>query len=214
MSNSILLSTAWFAPVHYYALFSRFQEVYIEQFENFNKQTFRNRCEIYAANGKLPLVVPVVKGRGRKIKIKDLQVSYDEQWQRTHWKSVVSAYNTSPFFEYYQDDLVGFFEKKYRFLLDLNVKVHEVICNILEIDDTFTFTEDFEKVPPGSLNFREQISPKVSYAYDPGFMPVPYTQVFSEKHGFIANLSILDLIFNEGPNSLNILIASIQEDRN
>lgn len=209
--NNILLSTSYFPPVQYFTKFLQFEKIYIEQFENFSKQTYRNRCEIMGANGIIPLVVPVVKGRGKKIKIRDLQISYDTDWQRNHWRTIFSAYNSSPFFEFYKDDISPFFDRQHKYLFDLNQEVLETLCELLEMEPPIVFTEDFEKVPEDTLNFRETISPKKQKALpDENFSPEKYTQVFSEKFGFVANLSILDLLFNEGPNSYNILEHSVR----
>lgn len=205
----ILLSTAYFAPIQYYSEFLRANTVYLEQFENFIKQTYRNRCVIPGGNGPIQLIVPVVKGRGPKILIKDLKISYDTDWQRNHWRTIFSAYSSSPFFEYYKDDIHPFFDTKHKFLLDFNMQIHEIICELLEIDNIAVLTDDFEKVPVATLNLRERISPKNKMEIDNCFQPVNYTQVFSEKLGFIPNQSILDLLFNEGPNSYTILEGSI-----
>jgi len=203
--KDILLSTAYFAPIQYYSKFLNADKVYIEQFENFIKQTYRNRCVILGGNGPIQLIVPVVKGRGPKILIKDLKISYDTDWQRNHWRTIFSAFNSSPFFEYYKDDIQPFFEKKHQFLLDFNLKIHDTICELLEIQNSAVLTDDFEKVPTGTLNLRECISPKIKTQTDSHFQAIEYTQVFSEKLGFVPNLSILDLLFNEGPNSYSIL---------
>ena len=208
--KGILLSTTYFGPVHYYSRIVKHSPVYIEQFEHFNKQTYRNRCVILGANDQVSLVVPVVKGRGPKILIKDLKISYDVNWQRNQWQTIISAYNSSPYFEYYQDEIQHFFEKNWKFLLDLNLSIHDKICDFLEIENKAILTEDFEKVPENILNFRETISPKNKTQTDQYFQPVKYTQVFSEKFGFVPNLSILDLLFNEGPNSYTILEGSIK----
>ncbi len=209
--NAVLLSAAYFAPVQYYTKILSFSTIYIEQYEHFNKQTYRNRCNILGANGPISLVIPVVKGRGPKILMKDLQVSADTDWQRNHWRTIFSAYNSSPYFEFYRDDLYIFFEKKWKFLLDLNLSIHSTICELLEIENNVLLTPDFEKVPETTLNLRENISPKThKVATDRNFYPAAYTQVFAEKFGFIPNLSILDLLFNEGPNSLSILEESTQ----
>jgi hypothetical protein len=209
MSGFVLLSTAYFAPIQYYSEFLRAEKVYIEQFENFIKQTYRNRCVIMGGNGPIQLIVPVVKGRGPKILIKDLQISYDTEWQRNHWRTIFSAYSSSPFFEYYKDDIYPFFETKHRFLLDFNLKIHEIICELLEYENNAVLTADFEKVPEGTVNLRERISPKIKTQSDNDFQTVKYTQVFSDKLGFVPNLSILDLLFNEGPNGYSVLEGSI-----
>jgi hypothetical protein len=208
-SGTILLSTAYFAPIQYYSKFQDSEKVYIEQFENFIKQTYRNRCVILGGNGPIQLIVPVVKGRGPKILIKDLEISYDTDWQRNHWRTIFSAYSSSPFFEYYKDDIHPFFETKHSFLFDLNLKIHETICELLEIENNAVLTSDFEKVPEGTVNLRERISPKIKTQSDNDFQTVQYTQVFSDKLGFVPNLSILDLLFNEGPNGYSVLEGSI-----
>lgn len=203
--HAVLLSTAYFGPVQYYSFCVKTEKVYIEQYENFIKQTYRNRCVILGGNGPIQLIVPVVKGRGPKTLIKDLQISYDTNWQRNHWRTIFSAYNSSPFFEYYKDDFLPFYETKHRFLLDFNLKIHETICELLEIDNNTILTDDFEKVPGGTINYRELISPKINWQSDTNFKSVKYTQVFSDKLGFVPNLSILDLLFNEGPNGYAVL---------
>lgn len=209
--KSILLSTAAFAPVQYMVKMLQYEQVFIEAFENFPKQTFRNRYEILAANSPVSLVIPVVKGRGRKVKIKDLKISYDTDWQRNHWRTIFSAYNSSPFFEYYKDDILPFFEKPWKYLFDYNQSSLQTVCELLELEPQLHLTTDFETIPPETLNFREAINPKSHKASpDEHFIPEPYTQVFSDRFGFTPNLSILDLLFNEGPNSLNVLEASIR----
>lgn len=213
-TNCILFSTAYFAPVQFYSRFIIHPEIYIEQFEHFNKQTYRNRCVILGGNNSITLVVPVIKGRGAKVLIKDLKIAYDMNWQRNQWRTIFSAYNSSPFFEYYKDDILPIFEKKTKYLLDLNQSIHKTICDLLEIENKSELTTDFETVPNNTLNFREIISPKNITHPDPDFQPQAYTQVFSEKFGFIPNLSILDLLFNEGPNALTILENSIRLNNN
>jgi hypothetical protein len=210
--TGILLSTAYFGPIRYFSKLVSFPEIYIEQHENFVKQTYRNRTIILGANGPIPLIVPVEKGREKKIKIKDLRIAYDEEWQRNHWRTIFSAYNSSPFFEYYADDIEPFFRKRYQFLFDFNQQITVSILEMLEISANLILTEDFEKVPENCLNFREQISPKTHLIEpDPNFTTQPYTQVFSEKFGFVPDLSILDLLFNEGPSAHSILLDCFQE---
>lgn len=201
-----MLSTAYFAPIRYFSKLAAYPEIYIEKHENFVKQTYRNRTIILGANGPIPLIVPVEKGRDRKVRIADLRIAYDEEWQRNHWRTIFSAYNSSPFFEYYADDIEVFFNKKYRYLFDFNQQITQTILELLEIDSTLINTDDFEQITEGYLNFREQISPKAHLVLpDPNFEAQPYTQVFSEKFGFVPDLSILDLLFNEGPSAAEIL---------
>lgn len=214
MKPAVLLSSAYFAPVHFYARFLYHPKVFIEQFENFTKQTYRNRCVILGGNGPISLVVPVVKGRGPKILMKDILISYDSEWQRNHWQTIVSAYNSSPYFEYYQDEIEPFFNKKFTYLIDYNQKIHETICHFLEMEDYSVLTKDFEKIPPDTFNLRELITPKNNINPDKDFQPKSYTQVFDEKFGFIPNLSILDLLFNEGPNAYTFLIKSLVAETN
>jgi len=195
--------------VHFYSRYIHHSTVYIEQFENFTKQTYRNRCVISGGNDVISLVIPVVKGRGPKVLMRDLQISYDTEWQRNHWQTIVSAYNSSPYFEYYQDEIYPFFQQKTKYLLDFNMKIHETICEFLDVENKVILTEDFEKVPINTLNLRDAISPKNKTLTDPNFQAIPYTQVFTEKFGFLPNLSILDLLFNEGPNSYTLLLKSL-----
>lgn len=207
--TGVLLSTAYFAPIQYFSKLAIYPEIYIEQHENFIKQTYRNRAVILGANGPVPLIVPVEKGRGAKVAIRDLRIAYDEEWQRNHWRTIFSAYNSSPYFEYYADEIAPFFRKKYNFLFDFNQEITDSLSEILEFETNFRKTDDFEAVPEYCLNLREKISPKKNYTTeDQHFRPVEYTQVFSEKFGFVPNLSILDLIFNEGPSSSEILETS------
>lgn len=210
--NGILLSTAYFAPVRYFSKLAAYLEIHIEQHEHFIKQTYRNRTVILGANGTIPLIVPVEKGREQKIKIKDLRIAYDEDWQRNHWRTIFSAYNSSPFFEYYADDLEPFFRKKSVFLFDFNQQITGTILEILEIPTQLILTESFEQIPDNCANFRKKISPKAHLnADDSNFTAQPYTQVFSEKFGFIPDLSILDLLFNEGPSANTVLMNCIRE---
>lgn len=204
--SGILLNTAYFAPIRYFSKLVAYTDIYIEQHENFTKQTYRNRAVILGANGIVPLIVPVEKGRGQKIPIRDLRIAYDEEWQRNHWRTIFSAYNSSPFFEYYADDIELFFRKKPAFLFDFNQQITETILELLDIDANLKLTADFELIPETCLNFREQISPKLHRINnDLHFEAKPYTQVFSEKFGFVPDLSILDLLFNEGPSAGEIL---------
>ncbi len=204
MIKKVLLSTAYLAPIQYYTKFLKYDEVYIEMKENFIKQSYRNRCKIYGANGELSISIPIKK-TSTKIKIKDVQIDYDTKWQKLHWKSIESAYSSSPFFEFYEDDLKAFYERKYKFLIDLNAEIQKVILENLDLQIDFKYTEEFNQLANEKfIDLREIIHPKKK-VIDPEFKPVKYTQVFYDKYGFIPNLSIIDLLFNEGPNAIELL---------
>jgi len=208
--NKVLLTTAYWGPVQYYAKVLRHDEVWIEQDEHYNKQSYRTRCRIYGANGPLTLSVPVKKP-SLKASIKEVTLDYDTSWRKMHWKSIESAYRSSAFFEFYEDELREFYEEKYTFLLDFNRRLHEWVCEQLGIDDTLHPHTDFRDTN-GFADFRNTVHPKVAWQRDSSFKPSEYFQVFGEKLGFIPNLSILDLLFNEGPNSLQVLEQSIKAD--
>lgn len=204
MNKKVILSTAYLAPVQYFTKLFKYDEVFIEKHENFIKQSFRNRCKIYGANGELSLSIPVKK-ISLKTKIKDLLIDYDTNWQKLHWKSIESAYRSSPFFEFYEDDLKPFYEKKYKFLLDFNSEIQNVILEHLDFNIDLKFTDKYCHILTEEIDdLREKINPKKEYV-DPNFKIVEYTQVFQEKYGFIPNLSIIDLLFNEGPNAIEAL---------
>ena len=206
----ILLSTAYFPPVQYLSKFIKYQTVWVEGFENFIKQTYRNRTVILAANGPESLIFPVEKARNKKQLIQDIRISYDTNWQHIHWQAIVSAYQSSPFFEVLQDDFRPFFEKRYTFLIDFNQQILAVVLDILDLNPKINRTADFEEVPPTCLNYRETIHPKPQKALpDPDFSAKKYTQVFDDKFGFVPNLSCLDLLFNCGSESYAILLESI-----
>lgn len=204
MNNKVLLTTAYLGPIQYYSKLAHYSKIFIEAHENFVKQSYRNRCNIYGANGVLALSIPVKKEKP-KTKMKDLMIDYDTNWRKQHWKSIESAYRSSPFFEFYEDDFVPFYEKKYKYLLEFNHEIQQVILEHLELEPNIIFTKDYlEKEEIEMVDYREKIHPKKKIS-DNQFIIKEYTQVFQEKHGFIANLSIIDLLFNEGPNAINIL---------
>ncbi|WP_179316993.1 WbqC family protein [Winogradskyella undariae] len=170
--------------------------VYFEVSDNYQKQSYRNRVEIYGANGKLALTVPVNYSQKNRQLYKDVKIANEEQWQPLLLKSLQSAYSMSPFFEYYIDDLMPLFETKFNYILDYNLKSFEVVANCIQLDIKPEFTTDFEKNPVDKTDFRKLVKRNAEVK-----SLQPYTQVFTEKHGFIPNLSILDLLFNEGPNT-------------
>jgi len=168
----------------------------VELHETYIKQTYRNRCTILGANGPLDLVIPVKKPMGSKTKTSEIIIDYREDWQRIHWYAIESAYNSSPFFEFYQDYLAEFYTNKIELLVDFNQQLHVKILKLLKLQRGVSFTSEFQK-HPSSEDFRYQISPKLQTGHD--FRE--YYQVFSYKSHFVDNLSVIDLIFNEGPRA-------------
>ncbi|CAH8283972.1 WbqC-like protein [Mariniflexile fucanivorans] len=198
---NILLHPTYFPNIAHFVAIANAEKVMFEVDDNFLKQTYRNRTYIYGANGKLALNIPVVHTQKNRQKYRDVKIFNEENWQSNHWKSLLSAYSTSPFFEFYEDELQPLFKIKADYILDYNLKCFEVIFDCLQLDLKTSKTEVYEKNVENISDYRylvqakkEQIQPFDSY-----------TQVFSDKHGFIPNLSILDLLFNEGPNALNYL---------
>lgn len=206
-----LLSIAYLGPVQYFSYLYCSEEIEIERHCHYIRQTYRNRCNILAANGILALTIPVENGNSSRMHTSEVKISYDTPWQALHRKSIISAYNSSPYFEYYVDDFLPFYEKKYKFLFDFNLQLMQVVTNIIDIQVETRFTDRYETTPEGIWDLRELIHPKKdALTTDPNFIPAPYRQVFSDKHGFIENLSIIDLIFNKGPESVLILKDSLR----
>ncbi|MBN2166083.1 MAG: WbqC family protein [Marinilabiliaceae bacterium] len=205
-----LFSISYLGPIQYYAHLYSASKVIIEYNCNYIKQTYRNRCNIYAANGIIPLTIPIDNRNHVKCPTKDIQISYDTPWQKQHWRSIKSAYNSTPYFEYYQDDFIPFFEKKFKYLFDFNLELMNVTMDAIGIILNFEFTQSFE-IASFTNDYREIIHPKKdAYLTDSNFIPYEYRQVFNHKHGFKSNLSIIDLIFNKGPESLIVLKKSVK----
>ena len=193
-----LLSTTYFGPVQWYQKLYRAEHVEIEQWESFQKQTYRNRCLIATTNGVQALTIPIE--RGTSPLIKDIRISDHGNWRHLHWNALQSAYGESPFFEYYQDDLLPFFNKHWDFLIDYNEDIRIKICELIDIHPNVSFTEGYTS-SPSMKDYRSAINPKHPEP-DAVFVPMAYYQVYQQKHGFLANLSILDLLFNMGPESI------------
>jgi len=192
----------YFGSIAQYIAIAASNTIVFENEDNYQKQTYRNRTYIYGANGKLLLTIPI-KHTGKRVKqlYKDVRVENEFKWQTLHWKSLESAYRTSPFFEYYEDEIVHLFEKRKNFLLDFNYECMEVIWDCLQLDCSYSKTEIYQKEVDNLNDMRMLANSKKEKHYE----LASYIQVFSDKHGFISNLSILDLLFNEGTSALTYL---------
>ncbi len=207
--DKVLLSTAYCGPVSYFSQIAGFGEVYLDQHEHYIKQTYRNRCVILGSNGPLALVIPVENGRKPCTPVRDLRIAWYEKWQLNHWRAITSAYRNSPFFDFYADDIRPFYEMKRTFLFDFNMEYLLTLLELLTLEAEIRLTEHFETLPGSFVNCREAISPGVSPSGNPPLTRiVPYTQVFEAKFPFFPDLSILDLLFNTGPEAQEILSAS------
>lgn len=206
----VLLSSAYLAPVQYYAWMLAADEVLIEQHDHYMKQTYRNRCTIAAADGPLSLTVPIIKPENDKCPMKDIRISDHGNWRHLHWNALKSAYRMSPFWEYYEDDFRPFYEKKWEFLMDYNQELQDKVCELIDFLPDIMRTEAFSSPSePDIEDLREVIHPKKDLVLDKRFQVVPYYQVFKERQGFLPNMSIMDLLMNMGPESLLILKKSL-----
>lgn len=169
---NVLLSTTYFGPVQWYQKLYRADKAWIERHETFQKQTYRNRCVIATTQGTQALTVPVERGNSQLIK--DIRISDHGNWRHLHWNALVSSYHRTPFFEFYADDFAPFYEKKYEFLFDFNQSLQALVGNLLEMPATV----------------------------QRGLQGEPYYQIFASRHGFLPDLSIVDLLFNMGPESI------------
>jgi len=197
--NNVLLPVFYLPPISWFSVFLNPEnEILFEQFESFPKQTYRNRANIYGANGKLSLIIPIAHNGKREFK--DIEISYREHWQNLHWKSIKTAYQSSPYFEFYEDKLRKIFEIKEKNLLDFNLKALEIIQQILKTEKAYSLNTEYIKNPE-EINFREKFSAKNPSEFE----MEEYYQTFSDKLGFLKDLSILDLICNKGPESLTYI---------
>jgi hypothetical protein len=192
----ILLPTAYMGNIEYFKLIARYPEITIEIYEHYIKQSYRNRASIYGANGKLDLIVPVVKGKSQRKLVKDTQIANSDNWQKIHWRSIESAYRTSPYFEFYESEFMVFFQNRYHWLLDLNNELTKFILDKINLNVRINYTTAYI-TDTVFLDYRQSFDPRQESIFN----GVPYNQVFQNKHGFLSNLSVIDLLFNLGPEA-------------
>jgi hypothetical protein len=202
MQSLAIFPIFYLPPVTYFSALNMHNlNFIIEKNEHFPKQTFRNRASIASPNGVLDLIVPVVKGAKVHTPVKDVKISYDFKWQRLHWLSLQACYRSSAYFEYYEDEMAPFYEKKYNFLLDYNLDLLNWIFKQLKQNPIYTLTSEFDKEYTNDLDYRTQLNNKKYLSELPA---KKYFQVFSDRNDFLPHLSIVDLLFNQGPQAKSL----------
>jgi len=202
--ENICLTSAYLAPVEYYSAMAKADIVFLEHCEFYEKQSYRNRCNIAGANGQLALTIPVEKSKGSRMLTRDVRISEHNDWQLQHWRSIESAYNSTPFFEYYKDDLIPFYEKNWTFLWDFNTEIQTKMLELLDLQVDVQLTKEYKvDFDENVQDVRNSIHPKKET--EVGSFKT-YYQVFEQRFGFIPNLSSIDLLFNMGNESILILI--------
>ncbi|SOD14263.1 WbqC family protein [Pedobacter xixiisoli] len=198
MQNPAIFPLFYLPPVSYFTLLKENNfEFNLEKFEHFPKQTYRNRATIASPNGSLDMVIPVTRGSKLHTPYKDVKISYEDRWQRLHWLSMQTCYRSSAYFEFYEDGLAPFYEKRYDYLFDYNYAMLTWLFKQLKLSVNLTSTESYEtKI---EVDYRNVMTKKEV----PSVQTKPYFQVFSDRNEFISNLSIADLLFNQGPQAKN-----------
>ena len=208
----ILLDAQYMGSIGYYARLITHPSIFIEKYEHFVKSSFRNRAYIATPNGVLTLSIPIEGGKNIRMAMHEVKISTAYDWQRLHWQSLIAAYRSSPFFEYYEDALYPFYHKPYQYLFDFNLALTRQIVQLLKVDKILQVTDSYQKNYPAHLmaDFRAVYHPSESKSHpDANYTPPVYSQVFEPQTGFLPNVSILDLLFAEGRHSLQILQQAI-----
>jgi hypothetical protein len=197
----ILIHPNYFPNIHQFTQIIKANNILFEVSDNYQKQTFRNRTYIYGANGKLGLFIPVIHTHKNRELFKDVKISYESNWMDLHLKSLQSAYRSSPYFEYFEDDFIKLYAEKEKFLVDFNIKCIKLISNLLDLDLDYKISSEYVEKTNDIIDLRD-----LSNARKQKTIETPkYIQVFESKHGYLNNLSIIDLIFSEGPNSVSLI---------
>ena len=201
--TAVLMELQYLPPVGSIMKMVEVGKVIFEQHEHYTKRTYRNRCQILAANGILNLSIPLQKGKHQQLPIRKVGISYADNWQVQHWRSIKSAYGRAPFFEYYGEEVKEIFDKKHPFLFDLNLELFQLIIELMQLEIEVDFSKTYEKTPAeGIFDGRNSILPKKN---NEAISFQKYPQVFEDKHGFVPNLSILDLLFCYGTQAYQVL---------
>jgi len=191
--NIVLLECENFPCIAWYKMFLRNENIQIEQHEYFVRKSFRNRAVIAGPNGLVTLSIPLKGGRNQKNIMQDIEISYDENWQTVHWKTIESCYRRSPYFEYYAEDIKMLFEKKHHFLVDYNIQCIQLVNQLLQVKKELVLTEKYEKMPLGTW-----VDARNVFDENKDIQLPSYIQVFQDRIGFKSNLSILDMLFCDG----------------
>lgn len=204
--NTIRITSEYLAPVSHYAFMYKADQIEVEVQEHYVKQSFRNRCNILSANGPMTLTIPVEKSELKRPCLKDMKISDHGNWRHLHWNAIKSSYNSSPFFEYYRDDFEPFYEKKYEYLNEFNEALRALLFEHLDMQKIIKETQSYEKITEnGITDLRAYAEPQIIIGPEHNLVSKPYYQVFQTKYGFQPDLSIIDLLFNMGPESELIL---------
>ena len=195
--NILIATTLYLPPISFFIDTCLSDKIEIEACENFVKQTYRNRCTIYSANGAIDLTVYLEKCRRNHLPLKEVKISYSQPWNKINWRAIISAYNNSPFFMYYQHDFEKFYTKEYKWLIDYNTQLLSLCFKLLGFDKEIIFSEEYLAAYDNGLDFRNRHNSISSSSIN----LTKYPQVFDFKYGFIPNLSIIDLLFNRGPDA-------------
>lgn len=197
----VILPIAYLGNIEYYSILNNAKEIIIDKHENFIKQSFRSRIEIYGSFGIHSLTIPIEK-YSNHTPIHKITVFNEENWLKHHWKSIETVYRSSPYFEYYEDDLSPLFQNEKTSLIDFCIELQNKVIELLQIEPNIQFTTEYISEKEGFTDLRIQFKPKQKNLNIPN---TAYNQVFEDKFGFIPNLFILDLLFNEGPNAISYL---------
>jgi len=206
MTETVIASACYFPPAIFFKHFHRAENILLDVHEYFVKQTLRNRAYVCGANGKFSLIVPVKHTGGQLTAMKDIQISYDSPWQKIHWRSLTSAYRNSPYFEFYEDELLPVFSVKEKFLLDLNEKILQTLLKLTDTERVVTRTEKYvHKYSEDETDIRTLSDPNIFFESLTDVSTKPYPQVFASATRFIPGLSVLDALFNVGRDTFSIL---------